>query len=67
MELVCAEVRDSRDRVVASGQGVYDNAPRILEVQTNGGERYQVKVSVCPGWESKYLLNRYYIDVTHPR
>jgi hypothetical protein len=67
MALFCAEVRDSRNRIVVSGRGFYDSDPSIPNFQSNGGERYEIKVGVCPEFDAKYQMIRYYIDVTHPK
>jgi hypothetical protein len=66
MASFCAEIRDGSNRVVASAHGQYDLAPDIPNVQTKGGERYQVKMGVCPGVDAKWMMNRFYIEVNHP-
>jgi Bacterial Ig-like domain (group 2) len=66
MALFCAEIRDGSNRVVASARGQYDLAPDIPNIQTKGGERYQVKVGVCPGLDATYMMNRFSIEVKHP-
>src|SRR5262245_4837363 len=63
----CAEVRDSRNNLVSSFLYPYDDAPYLPNVETKGGERYEIKVGVCPQFDPTYVMNRYYIDVIHPR
>ena len=49
MALICAEIRDGSNRVVASARGHYDIPPQVPTVQTKGGEHYEVKMGVCQG------------------
>jgi Bacterial Ig-like domain (group 2) len=67
MALLCAEIRDSSNRVIFSSRGYYDSGPGTPTFQTKGGERYEIKIGVCPEFDEKYSMNRYYIDVTHPK
>jgi hypothetical protein len=67
MALLCAEIRDSRNRVLSSTRGFYDQGPWTPNFPTQGGERYEIKIGVCPEFDSKYSMTRYYIDVTHPK
>jgi len=65
--LVCVEIRDSRNNVVSSARGGYDQLPVIPSVQTmGGGERYEIKVGVCSAYPDD-LMRRFYIDLTHPK
>ena len=66
MALFCAEIRDGSNRVVASGRGQYDIVVGIPNFQTKGGERYQVKMGVCPEFDAKWKMNRFFIEVKHP-
>jgi Bacterial Ig-like domain (group 2) len=67
MALLCAEIRDSSNRVVLLSRGQYDNGPGIPNFQTKGGERYEIKIGVCSEFDPAYSMKRYYIDVTHPK
>jgi hypothetical protein len=65
--LLCAEIRDGSNRLVASARGQYDGPPNIPNVQTKGGEHYEVKMGVCPEFDAKWTMNRFFIEVKHPR
>ena len=65
MTLLCAEIRDSSNRVVSSTRGFYDQGPHSPNFPTKGGERYEIKIGVCPEFDA--TMSRYYIDVTHPK
>ena len=67
MALLCAEIRDGRNRVLSSTRGFYDQGPWTPNFPTQGGERYEIKIGVCPEFDAKYSMTRYYIDVTHPK
>ena len=67
MALICAEIRDGSNRVVASARGHYDIPPQVPTVQTKGGERYEVKMGVCQEFDARFMMNRFFIEVKHPR
>src|SRR5262245_36875881 len=62
MALLCAEIRDGRNRVLSSTRGFYDQGPWTPNFATQGGERYEIKIGVCPEFAANYLMKRYYID-----
>jgi hypothetical protein len=66
MAWLCAEIRDSSNRVVVSARGSYDLSPDIPDFQTNGGDRYEVKMGVCSNAPADWSMLRYFIDVKHP-
>lgn len=64
--MVCAEVRDQSNRVIASEHGQYDIGPWPFRIQIKGGQRYEVKLFACSEYFTPISVGRLHYEIKHP-